>query len=247
MNLSSYQDTFLILVKLILAHIATDFMLQPNSWVKNRNTFKWKSPSLYIHSFLAGLTTYLIIMRWDSILIPLFIIITHLGIDSWKSYQKNTPFIFFLDQAFHVIILFCAWIFYTGTTPVFDFFQHTIALNYKGWIIIAGYAIVIWPCGYIIAQITGKWQQELTTDNEGLTQAGKWIGRLERILILTFVMMNQYFAIGFLIAAKSVFRFGEIKNSNDRKMAEYILIGTLLSFTFAILLGIITKSLLTLS
>jgi hypothetical protein len=38
-----------------------------------------------------------------------------------------------------------------------------------------------------------------------------------------------------LIAAKSVFRFGDLKESKDRKLTEYILIGTLLSFAMAII------------
>ncbi|MFV0501856.1 MAG: hypothetical protein ACK5MH_09735 [Bacteroidales bacterium] len=43
--------------------------------------------------------------------------------------------------------------------------------------------------------------------------------------------------IGFLLAAKSIFRFGDLKDSKDRKLTEYILIGTLLSFAVAIATG----------
>ncbi|MFO7902720.1 MAG: hypothetical protein R6U98_08675, partial [Pirellulaceae bacterium] len=43
---------------------------------------------------------------------------------------------------------------------------------------------------------------------EGLFRAGLWIGRLERVLILTFFLLQRFEAIGFLIAAKSIFRFG---------------------------------------
>jgi len=50
-------------------------------------------------------------------------------------------------------------------------------------------------------------------------------------------------AIGFLIAAKSVFRFGDLKESKERKLTEYILIGTLLSFGIAMITGIIVVKL----
>jgi hypothetical protein len=53
------------------------------------------------------------------------------------------------------------------------------------------------------------------------------------------VILGRWEAIGFLLAAKSVFRFGDLKESKDRKLTEYILIGTLLSFGVAILIGII--------
>jgi len=44
--------------------------------------------------------------------------------------------------------------------------------------------------------------------------------------------------VGFLLTAKSVFRFGDLKESKDRKLTEYILIGTLLSFGIAIIVGL---------
>jgi hypothetical protein len=53
------------------------------------------------------------------------------------------------------------------------------------------------------------------------------------------MLIGQYSAIGFLIAAKSIFRFsGKMENEKDRMQAEYILIGTLISFLFAILTGL---------
>jgi hypothetical protein len=56
-------------------------------------------------------------------------------------------------------------------------------------------------------------------------------------LIVIFVTTNQFSAIGFLIAAKSVFRFGEAKEGGNKK-AEYFLLGTLVSFTLAIIVGL---------
>ena len=45
-------------------------------------------------------------------------------------------------------------------------------------------------------------------------------------------------AVGFLLAAKSVFRFGDLKDDKDRMRTEYVLIGTLLSFGIAIGIGL---------
>ncbi len=54
---------------------------------------------------------------------------------------------------------------------------------------------------------------------------------------LVVVIMGGYLtAITVIFAAKSIARFNELK---DRKMAEYYLIGTLLSITFALLAGIV--------
>jgi hypothetical protein len=53
-----------------------------------------------------------------------------------------------------------------------------------------------------------------------------------------FVITGKWEAIGFLLAAKSVFRFGDLRKSKDRKLTEYILIGTLISFGISILTGL---------
>jgi len=63
------------------------------------------------------------------------------------------------------------------------------------------------------------------------------IGVLERALIYVFIMVGQPAAIGFLIAAKSILRFGEVKDSQDRMNVEYIIIGTMMSFLFAVVVG----------
>jgi len=39
------------------------------------------------------------------------------------------------------------------------------------------------------------------------------------------------------LAAKSIFRFGDLKEAKDRKLTEYVLVGTLLSFGIALLVG----------
>lgn len=82
------------------------------------------------------------------------------------------------------------------------------------------------------------------SNEESLNNAGKYIGMLERIFVFTFVVSGNWEGIGFLLAAKSVFRFGDLRESKDRKLTEYILIGTLLSFGIAIATGIATLKLI---
>ena len=67
---------------------------------------------------------------------------------------------------------------------------------------------------------------------------------LERLFVFVFVVTANWEGIGFLLAAKSVFRFGDLKESKDRKLTEYILIGTLLSFGIAIATGMLVLKLI---
>ncbi|RLD16910.1 MAG: hypothetical protein DRI36_04975 [Caldiserica bacterium] len=81
---------------------------------------------------------------------------------------------------------------------------------------------------------------ELAKDS-GIKKAGMIIGFLERFLVLTFVLLDRYLAIGFLFTAKSIARFEELKN---RDFAEYYLIGTLSSISFAVFCGLVLRSVL---
>jgi len=64
-------------------------------------------------------------------------------------------------------------------------------------------------------------------------------------LIYLLVLVGEPAATGFPAAAKSVFRIGELRESKDRKLAEYVLIGTLVSFAAAMAVGLVTKAALT--
>ena len=68
-----------------------------------------------------------------------------------------------------------------------------------------------------------------------------YIGILERLFVFSFILTGHFEAIGFLLAAKSIFRFGDLKEAKDRKLTEYVLIGTLLSFGIALLTGFMVQ------
>ncbi|MDZ7693357.1 MAG: DUF3307 domain-containing protein [Balneolaceae bacterium] len=196
-----------------------------------------------------GVLTYLLLADWNHIGLPIFIMGTHSLIDWWKTTRPKQTVYFILDQSAHLLMILIGWIVYTGIESTALAFMAASLEAPTFWIVLISYIIVIWPFGYLIAMLTNRWQKELSRGDSqqltGLKNAGMWIGRTERFIILTFILLNQYSAIGFLIAAKSVFRFsGKLEGNQERKEAEYILIGTLLSFALSILVGIAARYLL---
>lgn len=63
-------------------------------------------------------------------------------------------------------------------------------------------------------------------------------------LLQSNAMVRHKKRSGFLITAQSILRFSETKKESGRKEAEYILIGTLISFAFAILTGLLINQIL---
>ena len=228
------------LIKLLLAHLLTDFILQPKSWVHSRNAKHFASDKLYLHGLVTGITAWLF-TGWQYWPVALVILITHTIIDGWKSYRPDGPRYFILDQALHIFIIFLCWSFsFLHAENILAAWQK-INENNNAWLIIAAIVFLTTPAGILIGQLTKGWREKI--DNPAsLANAGKWIGIIERMIVLTFVMMGQFSAISLLIAAKGIIRFNE-KDRPEVK-TEYLVIGTLMSIGVAIITGVIVKELI---
>jgi hypothetical protein len=61
-------------------------------------------------------------------------------------------------------------------------------------------------------------------------------GKFERVIILTFVLLGAYVAIGMIFMAKSIAR---IKEMDDAEIGNYYIIGTFASMSIAMVSGLI--------
>ena len=84
--------------------------------------------------------------------------------------------------------------------------------------------------GCVPSQEGGK-QDEM----EGSMRGGRWIGPLERILILLLASVEAPAAIAAIVAAKGVIRFPEISQDKAGQKAEEFLIGSFASWILAVL------------
>ena len=225
------------LIKLILAHLVTDFILQPNSWVHDRNEKHYASGKLYLHGLITALLAWMMI-GWQYWLVALIILVTHTLIDGWKSYQNKTVAFFLIDQFLHLLVITGCWYFtFIQWADVQTALQQLNAQT-AFWKIATAFIFVTAPAGILIGQLTKQWREKLE-GSESLANAGKWIGIVERVIILIFVLQNQFSSIGLLVAAKGLIRFNE-KDRSEIK-TEYLVIGTLMSIGLAIITGLIAK------
>lgn len=224
----------ILLIKLILAHFIGDFLLQPKSWVKEKETKKLKSPKFYLHILLHGITYLVILWDWKFWLLALLLMFTHGIIDIIKLYaqkEENKSKWFLIDQGLHIVTILMVWYIWSGIG--FNF--HEWLENINVWIDITAILFLTVVSSIIIQVLMSNWSKSLNESNDAsLSNAGKYIGILERLFVFTFIVNGNWAAIGFLMAAKSVFRFGDLRESKNRKLTEYMLIGTLLSFGIAV-------------
>ncbi len=234
----------ILLVKLILAHLLGDFLLQPYKWVKAKEEKKLAAWQLYLHILIH--LVLIMFLAFDAAFLKWAIIIAaaHLIIDAGKVYlmTENTKRLyFFLDQSAHFLVIVFIWFIYEGNTFHIQDINYTYIL-----LLITAIYILTTPISIAIKYFISKWTPHdgKKVDEESLAEAGKYIGILERLFVFGFIITNHWEAIGFLLAAKSIFRFGDLKEAKDLKLTEYVLIGTLVSFGVAMLVGYVYNWLL---
>lgn len=234
----------IIFIKLLLAHLLGDFVLQPNAWVKDKEAKKHKSVFLLLHIILHGMLAWALVWQADFIFYAFFLATLHGIVDLAKLHlQKNTTRRgwFIADQLLHLTVIGGITLLYNQTD------LSLYAIDSRFWVYATAVLLLTTPASIIIKTLISIWTpDENATSEADLQNAGKYIGILERLFVFFFIVSGNFASIGFLMAAKSIFRFGDLTKSNDRKLTEYVLIGTLMSFGVAIAAGFLVKYALTL-
>lgn len=230
-----------IFLKLLLAHFVADFVLQPTKWVKDKEQNGVKSMFFWFHIGVHFLLMFLF-TGFQKDLIPVIIGIglSHAGIDILKIKLKNSfsnIHLFFVDQILHLMMIFIAFGIYSDVD-----WNYLLNAQNQWLIIILAIVLLTYVSGVVMKVFLSKWDL-INFEGDALHKAGWYIGVLERLFIFGFVMIDYWAGIGFLIAAKSIFRFSDLTRSKDRKLTEYVLIGTLLSYGIALLIAVISLKL----
>ncbi len=229
-----------------IAHLLSDFVFQPHTWSlkKKRKIVTWHH---LWHSLVVFFFSYLMSFDYHYLKFALILVFIHFCIDVLKSaLQIKTNIkdclLFFWDQELHVVVLVLISVIYNYYSEI----NLLIDIPLKYLIIAAGFVFCAKPSNVFIKNVFDLFSivvpeqsfNQTEDENKDLPNAGKLIGIMERFLVFALILVNQYSAVGLIIAAKSILRF------KDNTKNEYVLVGTLLSFGIAILLGMLVLSLI---
>ena len=238
-----------LFLAIYLAHLLTDFVFQTSRLVSKKRRGDWHG--YVIH----GVTHYVLVLSTVAIadphrfptpsfqLVAVSLSVIHLLVD-WAKVSStksrllpDNALVFLLDQAIHLLTVIGAVFFLVHpSVQTFVFWLTRIrSLQEKILLVTVVYVFVIFGGGYLIrALIAPLWKEEQgkeTIEHEEVINAGLYIGWLERFLVLTALFLQSPATVGFILAAKSIARYPELKSV---RFAEYFLIGTLLSVAIAI-------------
>jgi hypothetical protein len=240
------ETQLVLLLRLVAAHMLADFVLAPllRSRADGENGGRRRAARPYIHGLLAAGLTYLVAGLWGALWLMPVVFAVHV-VSDLAGPGNGRRSISFPDQALHLVVLLVVWFILLGPGRGGALGGIAAMLQGQGfWIVAVAYGLVIWPCAEIVGRVTQRWRDEAGPLQDSLAGAGLWIGRLERVLIVTFVLLNRFEAVGFLAAAKSILRIGEVTGHNAHRQAEYILVGTMASLVLAITIGVVAARLL---
>jgi hypothetical protein len=235
-------------VALVLAHLIADFLLQSDGMVRD----KQRLPVLLGHVGIVTAVSWVALGFAPVPLLLLLVAATHFAFDlaklRWAAARRAKDLkpgfaAFATDQAAHLAVIAVAAGLWPGAwgaglwaNPELLAHLPSLARLPEAMALAAGLIATVWTGGYAVRELMAgmKVPADPATDSS-LPQGGQLIGRLERLMILMLLLANQPDGIGLLIAAKSILRFNELaRDASDRRASEYVIIGTLASFAWAI-------------
>ena len=250
------QIFFRAFLAIYLAHLLTDFVFQTHRLVEQK-----KRGKLFAY-FLHGLTHYLSAIAIVSFflagsglslrahIVVLALTLVHLFIDfakiqlTQKSFVSDGAVAYVSDQLLHFVsVALAAWMLAPGLSfaDVAELLGKGRAIPSRLLFIPIIYIGVIFGGGYLIRALTRPLARSINLEQpekggEPMQDAGLYIGWLERFLLLTALLLQSPGTAGLILAAKAIARYPEFKSEH---FAEYFLIGTLLSFSIAVLGGVV--------
>ncbi|MEZ5779934.1 MAG: DUF3307 domain-containing protein [Paracoccaceae bacterium] len=213
---------------LLLAHALADFVLQTGWMVANKR----RPAAMLAHVAVVLACTAAAMGSLDPILLA--VVAAHLVIDAVKTHSGLRGLAPFLaDQAAHLASLGALAVWAPGlwSSGLWAGLPHLPALMLIG----ASLILTVRAGGFAVGFLMEPWSAATPV---GLPNGGRAIGALERALVFLLILTGQAGAIGLLIAAKSILRFGTTRD--DRAVSEYVIIGTLASFAWAITVATFT-------
>ncbi len=226
----------ILFMNLLLAHLIGDFVLQSDGLCQKKREKGLKGWFMWVHSLIVTGLTWLLFGGKNFVWGAIITFVSHLLIDFMKNKleRKRHVGFFVVDQILHLLIIgLVCWMYNEGWSQ-FDWVPEEYAL--MGPAVLCAMLLCMKPANILIKGVF-KWYQIEVPITKGkkrdgdLQNAGALIGTVERLIILILILLGQYEAVGFVVAAKSLMRF---KDSEGAK-AEYVLVGTLLSLCIAMI------------
>ena len=252
------------LLALVVAHVLADFVLQTR-WILAHKR-RWTGFGLHI--LIVAVTALAFTGSLDPA--PLAVIVVSHALIDWAKLawtdRGPTPedkarrdgfWPFLIDQMAHLAVIgavVAVWPTMVGHGWWGGLPAEQQLFVYRTMAVVGGVALSVTAGGVVIDKLLAGFGPHrtaqavptvpapvahMTGEGLGLPGGGQAIGWLERAVALLLILIGQPEGVGLLLAAKSILRFSD---AQARANTEYVIIGTLLSFGWAITSAVVTQA-----
>lgn len=164
------MDAFIVLVKLLCAHLCADFIFQTDSINKGKRESGGKGIAYnLLHSLIHAGAAYLFVANISYWFIPIIIFVSHFVIDWIKCRfcEDNLP-AFLADQFMHIAIISIVWFVFFGKDVDYTFLEDIDTT--KVWLTIMAYIIMLRPSSIFLGLFLKKWTPSSTNTHPEFAQ-----------------------------------------------------------------------------
>jgi len=240
------------LTVLLCAHVLADFVFQTNAMILHKRRPEVLAKHIAIVALTAWIATGADPRAPETLIAIGALAALHLLTDLIKIRFGDQLGPFLLDQAAHILTLvviaaYVPGLWSNGIWPAL-LPEAITRWTPEAMAVLAGAILSVRAGRFALAKFMSGYQVNWDNDkilqphDSGLEGASQRIGELERGLAFLLIIAGHPTGVAFLIAAKSILRFNA--SSSDRRIAEYVIIGTLASMGWAMVVGFATSELL---
>ncbi len=234
------------LMLLLISHFIGDYYLQSAELAELK-----QKKSIYVlkHGIIYPLPCLILLSLVFNVSLLLYFglyCVLHIGVDLLKSFvlkthnsdHKKNKAIYVIDQLLHILTIVVLSIIYSsnyGDVKFLGFIESWITINsinaHEILRLILLIVIIFKPTNMTFKVLFDnlKIKRDNKENTDPIKNMGATIGNLERALMIVLLILQQYTAIGLVIAGKSIARF------NSNIAVEYFIIGTFYSILATII------------
>lgn len=237
---------------LSFAHILGDFYFQCGQLAAEKESrFLGVVKHSCLYSIAVLLCALIVEIRLSVLIVLLAFAVSHFVVDSIKYLVVNhlgkekKELVYIIDQIVHflniavfshlMVIMDCSLSVCCWVESFLENYRINFATTIK-WVL--SLLIICKPVNVTIGILLKRYKDDSSKNNStDNNHAGRYIGILERVIILILFYVGQYASLGFVLTAKSIARYDTIKK--EASFVDYYLLGTLISSLSAILCRLI--------
>jgi hypothetical protein len=230
-------------LKLLAAHLLGDYPFQPVRVALGKH----RVSMLVLHAAAHGVLLVLVALTeppdprlWAALGL---LLAAHVGIDAGTSRMAPRDLrLLALDQGLHLAAIACvAALARPAEAAAGASALAALARDPRAWVVVCGAVATVWGGAIVVGRVVEPFTPQLQDERPGLQRAGRLIGLIERTLVFLAMLLRAEALVGFVVAAKALLRLPEAREPRSRLLAEYYLIGTLLSVCWAVVIAVLTR------